>query len=496
MSGYQFGHVEGYARQGGFNAKTKSSVMSGWDIIDEAERKEGATPHIETPQPPILHFGVKPSLAMKEAAEWADQTKDPTGRKYRVDGLCLAAGVISFPADAEGWPEYRDEAIEWLKTKYGDNLKSVVEHTDEAYPHLHFYVVPKLGDRFDSVHDGYRAANEAKAQKLKKGAQNGAYKSAMKAWQDELHAACGVKFGLSRIGPRKQRLTRAQWKERKAVGSQVAALLQKATEQKAEAELQAAAVLQSAERQAAALLQDSQNQSTDVLQSALEQKVQSELKALEVRKAAELQAAEMVRKAEEQAQNIEMQAAELLQRAGREKPVNVLNDDINAMIDTVVPEHKAGLLRNGEDLYTRAQVVKIAGKTAVNAVQNQFKTMLDYAATTALAIAKAKTEIDAETASELASLKKQITVFSNTITKKDAEIEGYKKELDTHGMYLRNAKRKIESVDEVVSKAEARATEQEERANRLAHSLNELEEEHAALKRELRSGPTYSKNGM
>ena len=67
-----------------------------------------------------------------------------------------------------------------LKTKYGDNLKSVVEHTDEAYPHLHFYVVPKLGDRFDSVHDGYRAANEAKAQGLKKGAQNGAYKSAMK----------------------------------------------------------------------------------------------------------------------------------------------------------------------------------------------------------------------------------------------------------------------------------------------------------------------------
>ena len=35
-----------------------------------------------------------------------------------------------------------------------------------------------------------------------------------------------------------------------------------------------------------------------------------------------------------------------------------MNDDINAMINTVVPEHKAGLLRNGEDLYTREQVVK------------------------------------------------------------------------------------------------------------------------------------------
>ena len=44
--------------------------------------------------------------------------------------------------------------------------------------------------------------------------------------------------------------------------------MQQATEQKAEADLQAAAVLQNAERQATALLQDSQNQSTDVLQDA------------------------------------------------------------------------------------------------------------------------------------------------------------------------------------------------------------------------------------
>ena len=484
MSGYQFGHVEGYARQGGFNAKTKSSVMSGWDIIDEAERKEGATPHIETPQPPILHFGVKPSLAMKEAAEWADQTKDPTGRKYRIDGLCLAAGVISFPADAEGWPEYRDEAIEWLKTKYGDNLKSVVEHTDEAYPHLHFYVVPKLGDRFDSVHDGYRAANEAKAQGLKKGAQNGAYKSAMKSWQDELHATCGVKFGLSRIGPRKQRLTRAQWKERKAIASQVAALMQQATEQKAEADLQAAAVLQNAERQATALLQDSQNQSTDVLQDALQMKLNAELKALEVRKAAELQAAEVVRKAEEQAQNIELQAAELLQRAGQEKPVNVMNDDINAMINTVVPEHKAGLLRNGEDLYTREQVVKIAGKTALNADQKQFKARLDFTAATALAIAKAKTEIDSETASELASLKKQVTVLSYTITKKEADYSELKADNDKRLNQLAVAKIKIESADDRVLKAEERATQQEERANRLANDLTAVENELRELKRE------------
>ena len=217
MSGYQFGHVEGYARKGGVKTdsktKTKSTVMSGWDIVDEAERKEGATPHIEKPQPPILLFGVMPSVAMKEAAEWAEQAKDASGRKLRVDGLCISAGVISFPAEKEGWSEYRDLAVEWLKKKYGDRLKSVVEHTDEAYPHFHFYVVPKVGQRFDSIHDGYRAANEAKAKGLKKGEQNTAYKGAMSAWQDDLHATCGVQFGLARTGPRRQRLTRAEWQE-------------------------------------------------------------------------------------------------------------------------------------------------------------------------------------------------------------------------------------------------------------------------------------------
>ena len=473
MSGYQFGHVEGYARKGGFNAKTQTSVMSGWDIIEEAERRENATPHIEAPQPPILHFGVKPSVAMKEAAEWAEQAKDASGRKLRVDGLCIAAGVISFPADAEGWPEYRNDAIEWLKKKYGDNLKSVVEHTDEAYPHIHFYVVPKIGERFDSVHDGYRAANEAKANGLKKGPQNTAYKKAMKGWQDELHAACGIKFGLARTGPKRQRLTREQWKERKAVCTQVAALLQKATEQKAEAELQAAAVLQNAELQASVLLKDSQNQSNDVLQDALQLKLN-----------AELQAAEVLRKAEEQAQNIEQQAAELLERAGQEKPVNVMIDDINAMINTVVPEHKAGLLRNGEDLYTREQVVKIAGKTALNAVQKQFKATLDFTAATALAIAKAKTEISSETASELDSLKKQVTVLSYTITKKDAEYAELKADNDKRLNQLAVAKIKIESADDRVLKAEERATQQEESANRLANDLTAVENELRELKRE------------
>ena len=474
MSGYQFGHVEGYARKGGMNSKTNTRVMSMWEISEEAERKDGATPHIEKPQPPVLQFGVMPSVAMKEAAEWADKTKDPLGRKFRLDGLCIAAGVISFPSEKDGWSEYRDDAIEWLKDKYGDQLKSVVEHTDEAYPHIHFYAVPKIGYRFDSVHDGYRAANEAKANGLKKGAQNAAYKSAMKTWQDDLHAACGAKYGLARTGPRRQRLTREQWKSRQAVAVQVATLLQLATESKTEAALQATELLDNAERQSGELVQKA-------LQTG---KLKAELQASEIRKTAELQAIELVRKAEEQTQNIELQAAELLQRAEKEKPISVMIDDIDNMISTEIPEHKSGLLRNGEDLYTRKQVVQIAGKTAVKAVQKQFKAMVDFTATTALAIAKAKTEIAEEIAQELASLKKQMTILSKTIIKKDAEFSELKADNDKRLYQLSKAKQLIDSADERVSKAEEKASEQEARANCLAHDLNRVEDELRALKRD------------
>ena len=157
---------------------------------------------------------------------------------------------------------------------------------------------------------------------------------------------------------------------------------------------------------------------------------------------------------------------------------------IEAMIATEPPKHKTGFLRNGEDLYTRKQVFKIAGKTAVKAVQKQFKDMVDFTATTALAIAKAKTEIADEIAQELASLKKQITILSNTITKKDVEIEGYKKEIDGHGLHLRNAKEMLDSADDRVSKAEAKASEHEIRANRLAHDLNRVENELRTLRRD------------
>ena len=401
MSGYQFAHVDGYGRKGGMNSKTKKRVLSMSEIAAEAERHPDAIPHIEKPLPPILLFGVMPSEVVKEAEEWAKTAKDAIGRKLRIDGMCMDAGVVSFPADRiDEWPAYRDEAIEWLKKKYGDNLKSVVEHTDEPYPHIHFYVVPKKGEKFDSIHEGYAAMNAVPKESPRIDRKT-AFGVAMTAWQDEVYLAFGLKYGLARTGPRRQRLTRAEWQE-------------------------------------------------------------------------------------------QQKAYRLLGKAAGNAKVKLDPKEMKAILESVKPTHKAGFMGKGEDLYTLDEVKEIVNAAALYTRREQYNAKMDFVA----AAAKADAEINAEALQELGSLKKQVTVLSNTITKKDEEITRLEAENRKQYQQLFNAREKVLSVDDRVSKAEARATEQEERANRLAHSLNELEEEHAALKRELRSEPTYLKKGM
>src|SRR5690606_38193187 len=98
----------------------------------------------------------------KSANEWAENSKDSRGHKLRKDALCLLAGAISLPREqGEDWEKFRDESVEWLKRKYGERLKAVVEHTDETHPHIHFYAVPNAGEKFDVIHDGKRASEQS-----------------------------------------------------------------------------------------------------------------------------------------------------------------------------------------------------------------------------------------------------------------------------------------------------------------------------------------------
>lgn len=208
MSGYQFFHIEGYARVAGKGKAGGHSVAS---IMAEARRDPGACPHVPFPQQPRVIFGDLLSVEPLAHA-WADQAVDQRGHKMRKDGLCLLAGVISAPRTILDWKSFRDDSRAFLEREYGDRLKCVVEHRDEKERHIHFYAVPRPGEGFSALHRGRAAAEQAKAQGRLKGEQNREYKSAMRLWQDQFFLEVASLHGLTRIGPGRRRLTRDEWK--------------------------------------------------------------------------------------------------------------------------------------------------------------------------------------------------------------------------------------------------------------------------------------------
>ena len=194
----------------------------GWNIhqiAGEAMRNDEDCKHVEHPQEPTVLFGVDAYAAADMAQKWAETSSDASGRKLRKDGSCLLAGVISFPegrTEAD-WKAFRDDSIKYLKEKYGENLKSVIEHRDEAFKHIHFYSVPKPGQKFEDIHDGKKAVLEAKKgnSKILKGDQNRVYIQAMKEFQEDFYKEVAIKHGMTKTGPKRERLTREQWKARK-----------------------------------------------------------------------------------------------------------------------------------------------------------------------------------------------------------------------------------------------------------------------------------------
>ena len=220
---YQFIHVDSYGREGSTQTKTSmdkhgakvtttTKSRSASDILNEQWRVNGACPHIENPRKPGLLYGVEPAEVLPIMNQWADQAKDAQGRKLRKDGHCILIGVASLPRSMEdNFPEFAEDTLIWLKEKYGDRLKSVVVHDDEAHPHLHFSVVPNIGEKFEDIHDGFKASKKAKTDGKLKSDQNYAYKEAMRNYQDEFSKHVAMAHGLTRIGPGRRRLTRSQW---------------------------------------------------------------------------------------------------------------------------------------------------------------------------------------------------------------------------------------------------------------------------------------------
>ena len=209
----QFMHVELYSREEpakktinkskNINHKSYVRTTTVNGVLSEMKREEGFTSHLEAIAAPEVLYGSINALERsieRYEAEYKTTDKNGKEKKLRKDACILLAGVVSLDrADEEIWEEYKTKSIEYLKNKYGENLKCVVEHTDETNPHFHFYVVGNKDQDLNLLHDGKLAVSKL-AKEDKKKLHQTAYTEAMIKFQDDFYTKVSNKFGLSRTG--------------------------------------------------------------------------------------------------------------------------------------------------------------------------------------------------------------------------------------------------------------------------------------------------------
>lgn len=209
----QFMHVELYSREEPakktinksknlhHQSDVRTTNVNG--VLSEMKREEGFTSHLERVDAPQVLYGSIDALERsieRYEAEYKTTDKNGKEKKLRKDACILLAGVVSLDrADEEIWDEYKTKSIEYLKNKYGENLKCVVEHTDETNPHFHFYVVGNQQQDLNLLHDGKLAVSKL-AKEDKKKLHQTVYTEAMIKFQDDFYTKVSNKFGLSRTG--------------------------------------------------------------------------------------------------------------------------------------------------------------------------------------------------------------------------------------------------------------------------------------------------------
>lgn len=355
--GYQFLHYDGYGmtvskkavsiaggkgKAGG--RRQAKSLLTVRDICAEAMREDGAHPHVEAPAPPRLLAGVPLPQVEAEVAQIAAASKDSAGRKLRKDAQVMLAGVVSFPTPrAEANPAtvqaWERRTVDWLRERWGDRLRCVLAHDDEAHPHLHFYVTaaptPEGRYSLESVCPARAAQAAAKRAGADLGEQRAAFGGAMAAMQDDYHAAVASDFGLLRTGPRRERLSRAEYRERQRAAEQIAEQRAEARMAVERAQREAGDVLTIARSRASQVVQDANQRAGGVLADARDQ-------AAEVRAEAEADAA----KARQEAARMAEEARGLLTdlRSALDAVSGRLRAVGAGLLDKVVSDGKAAAL--------------------------------------------------------------------------------------------------------------------------------------------------------
>ncbi len=230
-------HLQSYSRKANPRGQSVEQVLA------EAARAPIYSKHVVEPRPPSVVYGVAANEVRKlhddmVAAGGIDVTlRDgrKTRRGIRKDRHTLMTAVASHPLPTElvntkpdaraEYEIWREHNVAWLKTRFGDKLVSVIEHWDEEHPHLHAYILP-LGDATCSarqLNPAWQAKEEAMEvarsadhdDKTAVNFGNAAYRAKARELQDHYYEQVSVPCGLTRTGPKRERLSHQQWKARK-----------------------------------------------------------------------------------------------------------------------------------------------------------------------------------------------------------------------------------------------------------------------------------------
>lgn len=242
MPGPIFLHCQTFAR------KPSGAGNSIAQVIGEVLREPEYSLHVDAPKPPRVILGNPAGFRAEHDAHVAARTTSVSTRKgvvqraIRSDRHTLATIIASYPLTfaqieaggaktAELQATWERETIAWVQGRYGDQLCVVVAHEDETHPHLHFWLLPDdPGADAASLHPGKVAKRAAAAQAKAEGqdgcaavrAGNVALKAAMRDWLNAYYYDVGVPLGMTRDGPKRRRLARAEWRAEKAHAARVA----------------------------------------------------------------------------------------------------------------------------------------------------------------------------------------------------------------------------------------------------------------------------------
>lgn len=255
MPGPQFFHIQSYARK---PSKGGNSVEQ---VLDEAARKPRFSQHVDDPEEHRVVYGLSPEQVRERHDEMVaagSVTVTLKGGRTARRGIrkdrhtlmtCVASHphltsvIMSDPAAKAEYDAWVDRNVRFLRQLFGDQLVSIVEHVDEEHPHLHAYILP-LADASCSARDlnpCWVIKTEAETTARETGHDdktavkfgNLAYRAKARELQDQYYDQVGLASGLTRTGPKRERLSRQQWRARKDEATR-AALTMRQIDEKAE----------------------------------------------------------------------------------------------------------------------------------------------------------------------------------------------------------------------------------------------------------------------